>query len=117
MRSFFVDFTIGVLAYAVVYFLEIPFAMSRSIVPSLIGPAVFLVAGIVRGSGKDSVWVKSIRISAGNWFFMVWLLTSFERFPSASDRRDALLWMLITFVSVVCGIAARRLSVRVMSSL
>jgi hypothetical protein len=114
MRSFFLDVTIGVLACAMVYFLEIPFAVSKSIFPWLIGPAVFLVTGFVRGCGKGNPWVKAMRINLGNWCFMFWF-TSNDRFPSASDWRDALPWMLTTFASVACGIAARRLWIRATS--
>jgi hypothetical protein len=114
MRSFFVDAGIGALAYAAVYFLEIPLAVSRSIVPWLIAPAAFLVAGFLLGSGKGSLWAKSARINLGNWCLMVYMLTSYDRFPSVAEWREALPWILNTFVSAGCGIAARRLSRRVL---
>jgi hypothetical protein len=73
------------------------------------------VAGFVRGGGKTNPWVKSVSINLGNWCLVVWFATSDARFPTASDWREFLPWMLNTFVSVVCGIAARRLWVRVIS--
>jgi hypothetical protein len=109
MRSFFIDATVGALAYVVVFFLEIPLAMSKSLLPSLIGPAAFLVAGLLRGSDKGNLWAKSVGINLGNWCLMFWFLTSYDRFPTASDWRGSLGWILVTFVSTVCGIGVRRL--------
>ena len=107
--SLFVDASLGALAYLVVYLVEIPLAVSKSFAPLLVAPITFLVAGVLRGAGKGSVWAKSAGINLGNWCLAASFMMSYDGFPGAVEWRGALLWTMNTFVSAACGIVMRRL--------